>query len=338
MDHGPIGRTIIEKPVVVFRTGDGELVALGGACPHRFAPLAQGKVCDNTIVCPYHGLVFDTSGQCIRNPHGPGGEGPIPPNAKVPKYAAMEKFGAIWVWLGVPEQADYSSLNFFDWKSSPDYGGFTGYLKVKANYQLVIDNLLDLTHGPYLHPNTLAGDQLGAKNDVIVPEIEFRTDPDHTIHSNYLFRSIPPAPLIVPIWGDRPSDLYSEMRWRPASILELDIIATPVGSDKAQGFHQPSYHFISPINELETHYFYASGRNMMIDDEEIQEHMHKTARTAFAEEDEPMIRSCQEMMGTPNLMSLNPAILTSDVSAVQARRLLSKLIKQEQRAKAGSST
>lgn len=329
LEDGPIGRTVLEKPVVVFETDKQELVALGGACPHRFAPLAQGKVCEETIACPYHGLVFDKNGQCILNPHGPGGQGPIPPNAKVPKYVAMKKFGAIWVWLGDPEQADPNSLDFFDWTSSPEYGGFSGYLKVEANYQLVIDNLLDLTHGPYLHPNTLAGEDL-AEIPEIVPEFEFKTDDDNTIHSNYIFSNIPPAPLIIPIWGKRQSDLYSLMRWRPASILELDIIATEPGTDKSEGFHQPSYHFITPINEFETHYFYASGRNMKIDDEAIQEHMQKTAQAAFGDEDEPMIRACQEMMGSSDLMALKPAILQSDISAVQARRVLSKLIKAEQ--------
>lgn len=332
LEQGPIGRTILNKPVVAFKTEDGKVVALGGACPHRFAPLSQGKVCENTIACPYHGLVFDTSGQCIRNPHGPGGEGPIPPNAKVPKYIGLEKHGAIWVWLGDPEAVNYSSLDFFDWTTSPYYAGFTGHCHVKANYQLVIDNLLDLTHGPYLHPNTFAGDTLADKNDQIVPEIEFKTDPDNTIHSNYKFNNIPPAPLIEPVWGNNHSDLYSNIRWRPASILELDIIATPVGGDMSEGFHQPSYHFITPINDYETHYFFASGRNRMIDDESIHNHLRDTARTAFFDEDEPMITAVQEMMGTPDLMSLRPAILMSDASAVQSRRMLSKLIRDEKEA------
>ncbi len=54
LEQGPVGKTIIEKPVVVYRTEGGELVAMGGACPHRFAPLAQGKVCGDSIACPYH--------------------------------------------------------------------------------------------------------------------------------------------------------------------------------------------------------------------------------------------------------------------------------------------
>ncbi len=327
LENGPIGRTVLEKPMVAFKTHAGELVALGGACPHRFAPLAQGKVGDHTIACPYHGLVFDTSGQCVRNPHGPKGQGIIPPNAKVPKYAVMEKFNAIWVWPGDIEKANYDALGFFDWTCSDEYAGFYGRLRVRANYQLVIDNLLDLTHGPYLHPSTLA-----AENTVeMVPEFDFKTDDDNTIHSNYTFRNAPAAPLTMPVWGDNPADLYSNIRWRPASILELDIVlATPgAGIDDKKRFHQPSYHFITPINDLETNYFYASGRNLMLDDEEVAAHLQKTAEHAFGQEDEPMIRAVQEMMGTPDLMSLKPAVLASDISAMQARRVLKKMIKDE---------
>ena len=49
-------------PVVVFRH-DGDLVALGGRCPHRGAPMAEGSVTHgdvdgDVIVCPWHGSRF----------------------------------------------------------------------------------------------------------------------------------------------------------------------------------------------------------------------------------------------------------------------------------------
>ncbi len=325
LEKGPVGKTIIEKPVVVYRTEGGELVAMGGACPHRFAPLAQGKVCGDSIACPYHGLVFDKNGQCTHNPHG---DGIIPPSTMVDSYIAVEKLGAIWVWLGDPEQADDTTLFDSDWIDSSEYVTFTGQFPVHAHYQLVVDNLLDLTHAPYLHPTTLATppeENVGLQHD-------FKVDPDGTIHSQYFNGNIPkPSPQIIPIWGERPADFSFDMRWRPASVLEFDIYVYEVGGeDRTKGLHQPSYHFLTPVNDKETLYFFAAGRNMKIDDEEVSMVVGQMAAKAFGQEDEPMIRACQEMMGTSDLMSLKPKILGTDAAAVMARRVVKNRMEKEQ--------
>src|SRR3546814_3420934 len=40
----PFGRKVIEDPLVIYRTADGELHVLRDMCPHRFAPLSKGKI------------------------------------------------------------------------------------------------------------------------------------------------------------------------------------------------------------------------------------------------------------------------------------------------------
>src|SRR5690606_41054442 len=137
------------------------------------------------------------------------------------------------------------------------------------------------------------------------------------------------TPQLLPLWGERPGDFYAEMRWQPASSMELDIFMTEPGEDKKAGVHVPTLHYLTPTGDGETHYFFAIGRNVMIDDDEQTRLMSHFARIAFEEEDEPMIRACQDLMGTSDLMSLRPAILRTDVAGVQARRVLGKLMKAE---------
>jgi phenylpropionate dioxygenase-like ring-hydroxylating dioxygenase large terminal subunit len=48
----PMQRTILEEPLVFFRTSAGKLAALHNICTHRFAPLHMGKVIDDTLECP----------------------------------------------------------------------------------------------------------------------------------------------------------------------------------------------------------------------------------------------------------------------------------------------
>ena len=85
-----LGRTLLDEPIVFFRKEDGTAVAIGGRCPHRFAPLAMGKRVGDCVECPYHGLRFDASGACAHNPHG---DGSIPKAARVPGYHVQERHG-----------------------------------------------------------------------------------------------------------------------------------------------------------------------------------------------------------------------------------------------------
>ena len=45
-----IGRTFLNEPVVIYREGNGKLVALDDRCPHRFAPLSMGQVLDGNRI------------------------------------------------------------------------------------------------------------------------------------------------------------------------------------------------------------------------------------------------------------------------------------------------
>lgn len=45
--------------VAVFRLRDGTLCALGGVCPHRGGPLADGLLDGRVVVCPLHGYTYD---------------------------------------------------------------------------------------------------------------------------------------------------------------------------------------------------------------------------------------------------------------------------------------
>lgn len=321
----PSGITICGKTLALYRDPAGSAVALDGRCPHRFAPLAKGVVVGDRLQCPYHGLLFDRTGACVHNPHG---DGMIPPNARVGSYPVQERAGALWVWPGDPEKADVDLLPSTDWLVNDAYATATGYLLVNADYQLVTDNLLDLTHAPYLHPGTVGGrpeDSIGQ-----VMEHSFETTDGNVIHSNYRVRNMPrPTPQLLPLWGERSGDFYAEMRWQPASSMELDIFITEPGEDKKAGVHVPTLHYLTPTGDGATHYFFAIGRNVMIDDDEQTRLMAHFARIAFEEEDEPMIRACQDLMGTSDLMSLRPAILRTDVAGVQARRVLGKLMKAE---------
>ena len=64
----PLARWLLDTPVVLYRLADGTPAALYDRCPHRWAPLSQGHVSGDKIVCPYHGMEFNMAGLCTKAP------------------------------------------------------------------------------------------------------------------------------------------------------------------------------------------------------------------------------------------------------------------------------
>src|SRR6476659_871877 len=163
-----LGRTILKEPIVLFRKADGNVAALQDRCPHRFAPVHMGKVVGgDRIQCPYHGLECDTPGACVPNPHGTRN---IPPRARVRSYPATQKHKAIWIWMGeqpayVAKVPDFSVLD-----NVPEmHATKRDRITIKANYQLIIDNLLDLSHTSFLHDGIL-GNAETVESEIIVKQ------------------------------------------------------------------------------------------------------------------------------------------------------------------------
>lgn len=320
IEDKPLARTFLEEPVVLFRDTSGGIIALADRCPHRFAPLSQGKVVGDAIQCPYHGLRFDGQGSCVYNYHGP-----VPKAAKVPSYPLMQRDGLVWIWMGDPALADEDKL--------PDFGSFTtdkdftfahGYLPVTGNYQLVVDNLLDLTHGQFLH--TAFGSPESTK---------FETKwAGTTVHANYRFDEEVIAPAVQPFWAS-PSetcDRWADMRWEAPSNLYLEVGVKECGDPREGAILFPATHFLTPENGTSTHYFWMLGRNRLIDDQALTGLVWQITDNAFRNEDEPMIAMVQDRMGGRDFDELKPIFLPTDRAAGRARQILKKLIDAEQSA------
>src|SRR5438105_1783594 len=131
-------RTLLGDSVLMYRKQNGEAVAMRDRCPHRFAPLHKGKLIGDIVQCGDHGLQFDCSGSCVRNPHG---DQSIPKAAVVQTYPFEERYGFLWIWMGDPDIGDKDLIpdySFLDGALSTSIG--YGYLHVPAHYEVVSDN------------------------------------------------------------------------------------------------------------------------------------------------------------------------------------------------------
>ncbi|HUZ75157.1 MAG TPA: aromatic ring-hydroxylating dioxygenase subunit alpha [Stellaceae bacterium] len=149
----PLGRTVLEEPIVLFRSGSGNVAALGGRCAHRRMPLSHAKVDGDTLICCYHGLTYDATGRCVRVP----GQDSPPRGIGVRRYPAAERYGAVWVWMGDPDLADETMIFSCNRLDAAGTNGHKFYFHVKANYLYLNDNLSDLLHQAYLHNPSFGG-------------------------------------------------------------------------------------------------------------------------------------------------------------------------------------
>ena len=330
VSESPLARTLLEREMVLFRRADGALAMLEDRCPHRFAPLSLGKVIGNDIQCPYHGLQFDGSGACTRNPHHKT-PGPLKA-ASVASFPVMERYGVIWFWPGDPERADPEVLPKIGFLEEPDrYGIVKGKLNVKGNYLLVVDNLLDLSHASYIHPQFGSG---AFSAEEMLAKTTSRLERRENSLVNHRLRTGFPAPIPSQrLFGQSPTaptHTRSTMTWYPPAILDFDAGSWEIDAAEESGAHIPQLHAITPETEFSAHYFFINGRNRRLGEAEVDEALLAMFDSAFHQQDEPMIEAVQRRMGqVSDIHALDPVLLSSDAAPVTARRMLTAMIEKE---------
>lgn len=312
-----IARTILDQAIVLFRTERGELGALQDRCPHRFAPLSSGKVVGENIQCPYHGLEFNGAGACAHNPYGPSLRA-----AKVRSYPLDERHRAIWIWMGDEAAADPALIPDFAYLAdAPDTAFSAGHLHIGAGYELLIDNIMDLTHTQYLHANSIAGNGMVHK----VKPATCETDRGVEVRWSVTDVALSPfhAKLHAPL---ERGDQLSQVNWSPPTAMRLKNVIIPPGKSDEDGFIDLNAHFMTPETRKSTHYFFAASRNYHVDNVELNNFIADMRKKVFSTEDEPMIAMVQDRMGDHDFWELKPLLLGVDDAAVRVRRKISKML------------
>jgi vanillate O-demethylase monooxygenase subunit len=316
-----LARTVLGEPLVFFRSPDGSIASLFDRCPHRFAPLSAGKLCDGgaSVECGYHGLRFDAQGACVRNPHG---RGSVPQAARVKRYVAREINGMIWWWAGDPETADTGLIpDCSDVTAAPRDATVRGYLPTACHYQLLVDNILDLTHADYLHAGSLGSGALSRCR----PKVEDL--PGNNMRVSWISSGdyAPPAFDAQLRQQGQLTDQWTEVTWFAPSLMHLRVGATLQGEPRESGVEAMTWHIATPETAERTHYWYWSTRNFAISPE-ANAAIGPLIEYAFSQQDKPMLEAQQRRIGSSDFWSLLPILLQSDAAAVRVRRKLDALI------------
>ncbi len=313
---------VLGEQIVAYRKADGTPVALEDACPHRKLPLSMGTRQGDRIVCGYHGLTFDGAGMCVAAPT----QGRIPSTARVKSYPVMDKWGLVWIWMGDPAKADAGKLIDIENATAPGWGITTGDSMVcGCNYLYLTDNLLDPSHVAWVHVTSFA-----APGTEDTP-LEITPSAKGVVVSRWMLDRDPPpfyAPLLQ-FKGKCDRLQHYEVRYPSLGINKS--IFTPAGTGgHGKALHEKaymmvSYHFLTPVDEKTTRYFWLQNRNTDAANTELTAQIAAGARRAF-EEDRTVLEAVHAGMANKTTPNLDLAL---DAGALRFRKGLQSLIDQE---------
>ena len=321
-DEVPFGRTILNEPVVLYRTKEGKVAAVEDRCCHRIYPLSKGRMNEGRIQCGYHGMIFDETGACVDVPW----QKNVPKKAKVRAYPVVEQAHWIWIWMGDPALANPDEITDFHWLDDPDWGAKGTVFHVKCDYKLIVENLLDLTHLAYVHQTTIGNDAVAEGAETKYD----RTEEDVTVTRWVI--DAPAPPTYVKAGGfDKNVDRWQIINFTPPSSIRLDVGACDTGTGAPEGkrvggINMRNLNGITPETETTTHYFWAQAHNFNVDNPDVTELVYQQVHAAFSEDIEVFEEQQALIDREPQAPRIN---LSGDVGGLAAVEIIYKLVAEE---------
>jgi len=166
LDPGaPHGKTVLGLSVVAwYDRGAGEWRVFDDACPHRLAPLSEGRIDDKgRLQCVYHGWCFDGAGACKFIPQAPALGPPVHKNSKacVASYPCVVQNNILWFYpRAEPEHKDVLQRKpppLVPEIDDPEFVTVYGTRDLPYGYDVLVENLFDPAHVPYAHKGIMRG-------------------------------------------------------------------------------------------------------------------------------------------------------------------------------------
>jgi len=308
-------RTIIDQPLVLYRTGAGEIVVLEDRCCHRFAPLSLGRLEGDDLRCMYHGLKFAPDGRCIEIP----GQPQIPRSACVRRYPVEVVGSWVWVWMGDAALADRKAIPPSIALDDTGYRLRSGRLDYDAHYLLIDDNLLDLSHLSFAHEKTLGLNMpQWADNRPTVTPI------DKGLRMERWLRNHAPSGFMKKL-GER-VDVWNAYDFIFPGVFLQRTVFFPLGTQDPAApplFYRIDEQAVTPMTKRTSRYFYAAGtRTDDLTDDRV-DRLFDVTKAAF-HEDKVIIEAQQKMI---DLDPGRPMLPTSlDAGPTRFRKMVETMV------------
>jgi vanillate O-demethylase monooxygenase subunit len=281
----------------------------------------MGYLKGDHLVCRYHGLEFDEGGKCVWMP---GQEG-VRKDMLIGTYPVAEKYRFVWIWIGDPQRADESKIPDLHWCSDPNWIFEGSTYHIKCNYQLLVDNLMDLSHETYVHPSSIG------QHEIVEAPIKAVSDENSVTVTRWMLNIDPP-----PFWSANLKSQQKCDRWQicmfslPANVM-IDVGVALAGTGAAEGDRSKGVtgivvNLMTPETETSTWYHWGMVRNFQTDDRGLTFRI-RDGQAAVFEEDTQILESQQRnVLQRPDRDLRN---LKIDAGGVHARRIIQHMLDRQ---------
>ncbi len=325
------GHKIAGQSILIWRTQQGKAVAFDNRCCHKRFPLSEGRLMeDGTLECAYHGLRYNEDGKCVLIPSQ--AESPIPKHARAKPFPIKEQDGMVWVWTGERERCHDRSpprtpeVIDDNWESID-----SGPMHVPANYLLLIENLLDITHFYPLHDGNI-GDL--ENSHIPIQHEEGEIDGNRYIKQIREVENYKQPPFLADWFCyDIVDRHHSHCMMSPGLTRVVMRVAPPgdLGTDKERGY--VLIHTHTPIDERShTWRWCVSCRSDHMSGGDPSISAAKRISQMFpsvVEEDRWALEKQQEMFEIPD-QGYSELYLKSDKALRRARQIFLRMMRDEQ--------
>ncbi|OIQ69901.1 toluene-4-sulfonate monooxygenase system iron-sulfur subunit TsaM1 [mine drainage metagenome] len=248
----------------------------------------------------------------------------------IKKFAAVERYGFIWVWPGDVARADPALIPAFEWFDNPAWAYGGGLYHINCDYRLMIDNLMDLTHETYVHSTSIG------QKEIDKTPCTTKVEGDNVITSRRMSGIQPP-----PFWqmalrandlpDNVPVDRWQICRFTPPSHVTIEVGVALAGKGSYDAAPQDKacsvvVDFITPETETSIHYFWGMARQFKAHDQALTDSIRQGQGNIFAEDREMLERQQHNLLAQPDRQLL---MLNIDAGGVQSRRVIDRLIDKE---------
>lgn len=171
--------TLLDVKLALYKTERGEICLVKDICPHRGVPLTKGWVSGEHIVCPYHGLHFNTQGKCTKIPAQPDLK-KISDRFSLIQFPVVEKYGLIWTSLFGRDVAKANFPIFDTWDDSAHQAILPPFVDIAGSSGRQLEGFIDVAHFAWVHHQTFAD-----RENPMVPTYSAERTP-YGLHAEYV--------------------------------------------------------------------------------------------------------------------------------------------------------
>jgi vanillate O-demethylase monooxygenase subunit len=309
------------RPVVLFRTTRGDVVALEDRCAHRAYPLSAGTLDGDVVRCGLCGFGYDAGGRCVSVPTQPR----VPLGAVVPAFPTREADGLVWAWFGEPGRARLHRVPELPWLARDGWATVAGRQTVEAGFLLLHENFADVTQVPFVAPE-------------IAPAVLDAAAPDLSVvvseTSVSLRREFPPAPL--PAWQ---SELLGHKADEPFEHLQEGYFLSPavwvdhwdVRADGGDWQRLRFTQLVTPIDDRTSSLMWRVSRDFAVDEPSATQRLADVFGTYYAKVIAAMTTAQRVLDVDGPGAEVN---VSADVAALKVREIVAAMLAEQTEAAA----